>query len=74
MDSSFSGVRPPVPPVQINARQCGEVKVEVKIITETREHDTLRRWAELIDRVTRNPHPKRVFGPVSAMDFFGERI
>jgi hypothetical protein len=39
------------PPVQINAQQCGTVKIEVKFITETREHDTLRRWADLIERV-----------------------
>ena len=50
MGNSFSGT---VPPVQVNARQCGEVRIEVKIITETREHDTLRRWAALIDRVTK---------------------
>jgi len=39
------------PPVQVNATQCGSVKIEVRFITETRKHDSLKKWADLIDRI-----------------------
>lgn len=52
MDSkevSFMGC---TPPVQVNATQCGSVKIEVRFIKEeTREHDTLRKLSDEISRL-----------------------
>lgn len=50
-DESFWGS---VPPVQVNAQQCGTVQIEVKFISETRDHDTLRKFADTIDRMLDN--------------------
>jgi len=47
-DDSFLAA---TPPVQVNASQCGSVTIEVRFITETREHDTLKKWAEVIDKL-----------------------
>lgn len=52
-DQSFLGSVPPVP-VQLNCQQCGEVRVVVKFVKEERDHDTLRKWAEVIDRMLVN--------------------
>jgi hypothetical protein len=37
-----------MPPVHITTNGCGEVTVNVKFVFETREHDTLRKCAEMI--------------------------
>lgn len=40
------------PPVQVNATQCGSVKIEVRFIKEEREHDTLRKLSDEIARLS----------------------
>lgn len=36
-------------PVRVSASNCHTVHVNVQFIIETRVHDSLRRWAELIE-------------------------
>jgi hypothetical protein len=44
-DDSFMGG---LPPVHITTNGCGEVTVNVRFVFESREHDTLRKCAEMI--------------------------
>jgi hypothetical protein len=60
------------PPVQINAQQCGTVKIEVKFITETREHDTLNKWADLIDKVIELKKAGRLAGLFAGCGYLAE--
>ena len=65
-----------MPPVTVNAQLCHNVKIEVKFIKETRDHDTLRKWAEIIDRVlTEHSGPiKKIAGCVVLMLCLGDVI
>jgi hypothetical protein len=45
-DDSFMGG---LPPVHITTNGCGEVTVNVRFVFESREHDTLRKCAEMIN-------------------------
>lgn len=38
------------PPVTVHADNCRDVVVNYRIIINTREEDTLRRWAQQIER------------------------
>lgn len=38
------------PPVHINATNCHTVTINVQIVVESRQHDTIREWADEIKR------------------------